>query len=744
MSALIEVALKASILMAGAAAVVAVLSRASAATRHFVWTLAIAGLLLLPIVTAVLPTWEVAVPILPTAALEPIDAPRAAGVAPSIPVAPARGVASVAVVPESNPIVARVPWAAMAALLYVLGLLTLSARLLVQRRMARHIARQATTVVDPEWTRLLAQCAARVGVERPVTLLRTREQLMPMTMGTLAPIVMVPADADAWDQDRRQAVLLHELAHIARRDCLTQMLGAIACAVYWVHPAVWYIARRLRIEREVACDDRVLAAGAHAPNYAEHLLELAYAWSGRRAPALVVGMAGSKKLEGRMRAVLDSTRNRAAPTRRTWLAGTAVAAALLLLIGAVTMTTSASADGRSTMAVWLDDAFEQDVQAADGSDTFTGTWEIRPGRTSERVRIVLEARGFSVNGEIDAHDIDRFAPQLLSTANGPIRLNISREAGTLRIDGTLKASAGSGTFTFVPSETFIASLIARGFARPTARQLFTLAQHDIGLAFVDELALQKYARPEVSELARAANHGVVIDFVREMAQAGYRVGTLDVLIRFRDHGVDPEFVRELRAQGLSDLSPDDLVRARDHGVDAEYVGGLKDLGYAPLPFETLVRARDHGVDPEYISGMRQLGATQTLEDLIRTRDHGVDPEFVSEMRRLGYALMVPELIRARDHGVTPDYIESMATVGYKGLPIETLIRLRDHGVTPDYVEEVRKRGFKDLSAEEIIRLRDQGTGSRGTVLRKLHDTIATFLFEIGDEVSAFLEETRKK
>ena len=132
---------------------------------------------------------------------------------------------------------------------------------------------------------------------------------------------MVPADADTWDEDRRRAVLLHELAHIARRDCLTQMLSAIACAVYWVHPAVWYVARRLRIEREVACDDRVLAAGAHAPNYAGHLLELAYTWSGRRAPALVVGMAGSKKLEGRMRAVLDSTRNRTTPTRRAWLAG---------------------------------------------------------------------------------------------------------------------------------------------------------------------------------------------------------------------------------------------------------------------------------------------------------------------------------------------------------------------------------------------------------------------------------------
>ena len=418
MSALIEVALKASILMAGAAAVVAVMSRASAATRHFVWTLAIAGLLLLPIVTAVLPAWEVAVPILPSAVLEPIDAPRAAGVAPSIPVAPAGGVARVAIAPESNPIAARVPWAMMAALLYVLGLLTLIVRLLVQRRMARHIARQATRVVDPEWTRLLAQCAARVGVERPVTLLRSREQLMPMTMGTIAPIVVVPADADAWDQDRRQAVLLHELAHIARRDCLTQMLGASpARCIGFIRrcgtsPAVFASSARSRAT--IACWPPVRT---HRTTRS-HLLELAYAWSGRRAPALVVGMAGSKKLEGRMRAVLDSTRNRTTPTRRAWLAGAAVATALLLTIAVVSVTmTSASADGRSTLAVSLDEAaLEQDVQAAGGSTgsrpRCSGSRQVHrhvgdQARADRRTGADTSSRraAAAISGEIDARRI---------------------------------------------------------------------------------------------------------------------------------------------------------------------------------------------------------------------------------------------------------------------------------------------------------------------------------------------------
>jgi beta-lactamase regulating signal transducer with metallopeptidase domain len=593
-------------------------------------------------------------------------------------------------------------------LVYALGLLALLGRLVVQRRRARLIAREATIVSDPDWTALLDECATRIGVRCPVTLLRSRDQLMPMTMGTIAPVIVVPADADTWDEERRSAVLLHELAHIARHDCLTQTVCALVSAMYWLHPGMWYVARRLRIEREVACDDCVLAAGAHAGSYAGHLLELAYAWSGRRAPALVVGMAGSRKLEGRMRAVLDPERNRRAPSNRTWLVGTALAAAVLLPLAAMNLTT-ASARGS------FDEEHAARPQTSDRSigapDTTSGTWEVRPARTLGRVSLRIRLGVSSFNSDIDVNEIERLTEQRPLTADGPIRFSVPREAGSFEIEGTMKAGAGNGTFRFVPSQPFIVGLTGRGFALPSAVELMMMAQQNLGFAFIDELAAQKYVQPLVPDLIRAAHHGVDLDFVRGVGQTGYRLGTLDLLIRFRDHGVDPEFIRGLRAQGV-ELAPDDLVRARDHGVDPEYAAGLKSAGYESLSFDALLRARDHGVDPEYLGAMRDLGyAKQPLEEVIRVRDHGVDPEYVREMRRLGYTLTLQELITARDHGVDPNYIEAMAALGYKALTIETLIRLRDHGVSPDYAAEAQKRGLKNLSPEEIIRMRDRGEAS---------------------------------
>jgi hypothetical protein len=445
-----------------------------------------------------------------------------------------------------------------------------------------------------------------------------------------------------------------------------------------------------------------------------------------------------------MRAVLDPARNRTTPTRRAWLAGAAVAAVLLLPLAAMTMT-SVSADMRSELMAsssehdTLDELQIVRTQSPDSSasqDTVTGMWEVRRSSRSDRVRLTVSGGGLSMNGDIDERELEALTSQSLSNASGPIRFSIRRAAGVLEIEGMLRAGIGSGSFTFVPNQAFIAGLASRGFARPSAQQLFALAQADIGFEFVDELAKEKYARPELEDLVRAAHHGVNADFVREMADTGYRVGTLDALIRFRDHGVDPEFVRGLRAAGVTDLSPDDLVRFRDHGVDPDYISGMRQAGYRSTL--DLVRARDHGVDPDYVAVLRELGYTSVdLEDVIRARDHGLDADYLRDMRQVGYTLPLADLIRARDHGVTPDYIVAFDTLGYKTLPIGSLIRMRDHGVTPEYVLALQKRGIKNPSVEELIRMRDRGaTGYEQDIrdaLARLRDHVHHLARQLFDE-----------
>ncbi len=140
-----------------------------------------------------------------------------------------------------------------------------------------------------------------------MTLLQSQHALMPMTWGWVRPVILLPAGADSWPVGRRRDVLLHELAHIKRLDCLTQSVAQLACALYWFNPLAWIAARRLRIEREHACDDMVLLAGSRASDYAAHLLDLARTLRARhRHSFAALAMARPSHLEGRLLSILDA------------------------------------------------------------------------------------------------------------------------------------------------------------------------------------------------------------------------------------------------------------------------------------------------------------------------------------------------------------------------------------------------------------------------------------------------------
>jgi beta-lactamase regulating signal transducer with metallopeptidase domain len=715
-SVLIGIIVKATALLAIAALLDAAIGRrASAATRHLLWSLTIAALLVLPFAVTALPAWQVRIPVQRAMFAKP------AGAAPSsvmaVPDVAARATPAQSIATDehgqtrpSSVFLRVLPWpfsaGVLLAAIYGFGVLLLLARLALEPVALRRLTRASAPLTDPSWRALLEQSTNEMRVRRPVRLLQSARDVMPLTFGTLAPAIVLPASAGEWTGDRRRAVLLHELAHVARYDCFVQRLTAVACAFYWPHPGVWAAARRLRVERELACDDRVLAAGAPARDYAGHLLDLAHSLRAAPAPATALGMARASQLERRLLAILDAARNRGALGGRGRLVFLAAAIGVILPIVAV----------RAAL-VPVEEAIEQNAPAAPATaQDLTGTWDMRPGRDPGAVQISVRTARGSHGRTLRIADVEKVTGNVpgaqaafSGSRSGTVHFPLVREAGTFTVDGVGSNGVWAGTWTFAPNAAYAADLERRGIGRPTTLDQLDLAIADVGKEYLDALSAAGYAKPNVQLLVRAAQHGVDLGYLKEMTALGYKLGALDPLIRLRDHGVDPSYIRGMAASGISGLAADELVRTRDHGVDPQYIAGLKSLGYTGLPVDTLVTARDHGVDPEYIRGMQAAGFKQTLDELRRTRDHGVDPEYVKGLASLGYTgLSVDALVNARDHGVDPSYVRGMADVGFKSVPLDSLIRMRDHGVDPTYVRKLRDQGVSNLSVDDVIRRRDRG------------------------------------
>lgn len=336
---LLVFALRASVLLLAALLATRLLRKASAATRHLIWTAAVTGVLLLPLLSIVVPAWDVPVVTLQAKVEAPIFTRRmgeekldaAPGAEQRVTPAP-----SAAVLPLVSRDDRPIGLADMSATTIVTSLWLLVAGLLLLRLAIANARvsgwRRASEIVeDGRWNSLLRRLTRDYQIDRPVVLLQNDDTDVPVTWGVVYPVVLIPANADEWDDEQRIAVLTHELAHVKRFDALSQMIGQSMLALLWFHPLAWVAVRRMRQEREHACDDFVLAAGARASRYAGDLLGLARRLARPTAPAAAaLAMARRSELEGRLLAILDPAIRRGAVQK-----GRVGALAILVLLCAV-------------------------------------------------------------------------------------------------------------------------------------------------------------------------------------------------------------------------------------------------------------------------------------------------------------------------------------------------------------------------------------------------------------------------
>lgn len=296
--------------------------------RHLVWASALVALFVLPLAAFVGPVWRLE--ILPAAAAR--SAPPALTFRPaSVVESPVEGLASSDVGWDVRPAVGEGPaavlvapspsrwrWSAAAVIVWMIGvlagLLRLSAGLAWAAWIRRCARRDAGLVPESGWARDVEEASAVLGLTRRVSVYLTGRVGVPVATGIMRPTLLLPPGAEAWPGPRRRAVVLHELSHVVRRDCLVQAIGHAARSLHWFNPLASLALRRLRREQELACDDLVLSVGVPAVDYARDLCDVAGVMRSMRSPEwATLAMARPSNLEARLVSILDDRVSRRSP-----------------------------------------------------------------------------------------------------------------------------------------------------------------------------------------------------------------------------------------------------------------------------------------------------------------------------------------------------------------------------------------------------------------------------------------------
>ena len=590
------------------------LGRRPAALRHAVWASALLVVLAVPMLAGVLPSWRIAVLPAPAAAI----VPSAPNVPPSRPLPPPRvnRVATQAM-PDAattaqtsarpadaqpvdvSPVRSTADWL---GLLWASVAAAIIGRYFASIASVRWLTRDAEPVSDLRWRDASDVASAELGLPESPVLLASDQVTVPFTSGVLRPVVVVPASALAtWTDERIRVVLLHELAHVRRRDCLVQAMSQLACAAYWFNPLTWVATRRLRAERERACDDLVLDAGMRGADYAQHLLDIARTVTSRRSlSAAALAMARPSELEGRLLAILDGHRaRRVAGTRLPWRMAVAVAAIVVPLASVQPVAREAS--------VLIDDAASLVEQSA---PTPTPTPTPTPAPTP--------APAVSVSASVAASvATTRSARTLTATESAQLSAVASRVVESLVSQTGEVASA-------------VVSAVASGAAEGVSEGL---------RAFGQSSNAASAKNPTDKQAARAVSPAVIAGLTEAMKDSDpdVRKQAMQALTRLG---------APLAYEALVQALKDDDAEIREQAVFS--LGQLGD-NRAIDPLTVALKDAEPDVREQAAFGLSQLKAVQAvpaLQALLKDTDEDVREQAIFALSQIGDRSAVPAFIVA--------------------------------------------------------------------------------------------------
>lgn len=379
--------------------------RSSAAFRHLVCTSALVAVLLVPLGVIALPSWNLLPEFTTTSEISPSQNPESVLVSTDSgdevtresnsknrgPTAlfPVRHPgAEVVDKPAQSSTLLTVPtWGILIAIAWAGPALFYLANIFRAMISLHRRSHHSQINKDAKIERLTEELTTRLMISKPKVFIEKSRQTLPMVWGIFQGRLYLPADANEWSEQKLREVLLHELAHLKRRDPLALLLGQLARAIFWFNPLIRILNRQMVLEQEVACDDEVLRYSSDRASYASTLLEMTVTQPSVATSSISAAMAGPLQIDRRIRYLLDENRNRK-PTKLVGTLATLTATLGLAVFVSCLAASPVSPDDRVTVA--------QESETTEPNKNLVAAVEFLQSIQDENDQFAVEE--FTVNG----------------------------------------------------------------------------------------------------------------------------------------------------------------------------------------------------------------------------------------------------------------------------------------------------------------------------------------------------------
>ncbi|HEY6370107.1 MAG TPA: M56 family metallopeptidase [Candidatus Sulfotelmatobacter sp.] len=498
--------------------------------------------------------------------------------------------------------------------------------------------RRQSSVVSQRVLEICYRLQDQLGLDRAIAYCECKWLQAPAVIGWFRPVVFLPVTAlTGLSEEQLQVVIAHELAHIQRFDPFVNVFQVCVETLLFYHPAVWWLNKRIRAEREHCCDDMAVALCGNAVEYAR-ALTLMEEW--RSAP--VFAMAANRgPLTERIVRVLGLT-TLGAGMRGIGLMGSILCLTAALIAGNALL---GIAHPPSASAIW---------QAA-----------AQPARrsspaTSNRTAVAKPSAGRAQS-----------SGQGTANSTGTSYIDAMKAAGLS--DLTVDQLIALKTQDVTPE--YVKELHDQGL-NPDANMLIAMRVQDISPEYVRGLH-DAGLNPDQNQLIALKVQGADGAYYRGMKEAGLQPD-VNTLIGMKVQDITPEYVREIRAAGLT-VNANQLIGLKVQDVTPVYVKAMHDLGIE-LRTDEAMGMKVQDVTPEYVRGIQALGLKPSANDLIGLRVQDVTPEYIKALQSAGFKVDIGDIIGAKVQDVTPEFIERAKAHGFKDLTLQKLIQLRQLGI----------------------------------------------------------------